>query len=655
MSAICGVINLDGDPISSKSIERMMDRLKNFPIDDHGLWIQGQAFIGNVIKYITPQCMLEKMPTENRESSLVITADAILDNREEVLARLNVEKSQWKSLADSEIILKTYLKYGEDCPKYLVGDYAFAIWDPKKRELFCARDHVGKRTLYYFYSKNLFAFCTVTSPLLEIESVTRDINEQWIADYLAIEGLLHELDASITIYQDIHQLLPGHSLKISKFECSIKKYWEPFDVKKLKLKSNEEYEEAFREVFDEAVKCRLRSTNEVGIMLSGGLDSSSVAAVAAINLKENQRKLNAYSAIPFTGYKEWLPKTQISNESYFIEELIKKYKNINIKYLSFDYSNPLSKINELIDMMEQPYKILQNLFWIDEMMAEAQKEGCSVMLNGQFGNYTISLGSISSYLFGLLNRKKYLSLHKEIKAHCQLHQVQYSKVFKYLVREKMPDKIKEYYYKLRNIETRQWEKEQTQLINMNFSKEFNIDHRLRDAKIGKYQEAARDILQTQRESLRSMTLSHISSTETKLSLKHGIALRDPTRDKRVIEFCLSLPDNQFVNNGQGRSLIRRSTKNILPDEIRLNYYRRGKQGADFSQRLSNFTEEIKMEIQHIIEHNKILRYMNMDRLNELLSFNEAANLEQRENMLRELLMVIILSRYINKFNEGVFC
>jgi asparagine synthase (glutamine-hydrolysing) len=196
-------------------------------------------------------------------------------------------------IPDSGLIAQAYRKWGRECPVILVGDFAFAIFDGNRKEIFCAVDHTGNRTLYYYSSPKVFAFATLIKPLFALGEVSRKYSEEWICDFLSIPSVMHQIDSELTLYRDILMLPAGHSLTIGKDRIIKKAYWTVGKQKELRLKSDQEYEEALRHILGQAVKSRLRSKKPVGIMLSWGLDSASIACLAAEELKKKNKKLYA--------------------------------------------------------------------------------------------------------------------------------------------------------------------------------------------------------------------------------------------------------------------------------------------------------------------------------------------------------------------------
>lgn len=167
---------------------------------------QGKYFLGSHAKWITSESINEQLPYYDYETQLVITADAIIDNRNELFDRLQVEKVHRREMPDSKLILLAYQKWGEHVPKYLIGDFAFMIWDERKQLLFGARDFSGSRTFYFYRNQNQFAFCTSIQPLFSLPYVGKELNEQWLAEYLAIPNMLDTIDAFSTVHKNIEQV-----------------------------------------------------------------------------------------------------------------------------------------------------------------------------------------------------------------------------------------------------------------------------------------------------------------------------------------------------------------------------------------------------------------------------------------------------------------
>lgn len=649
MSVIWGVIKTEGKTVSEKIQQSMQERLSIYKLDSINTWDKKNIYFGCGLQYITPESLHEILPYYNDNKGLVITADAIIDNREELFEMLKVPMALQEGITDSELILLSFEKWEKDCPKYLVGDFAFSIWDEKKQELFCARDHVGKRTFYYYYSGDTFAFSTVMKPLFEVMDKKVELNERWITDFLAIDAVIHETESRETIYNEIYQLPSAYSLTFNENGVNKENYWDPLkNLKQLHLNSDKEYDDAFKKVYFDAVQCRLRSIDEVGILLSGGLDSGSVACIAARSLANKGRKLKGFSSIPMEGFENNTPKSSIPDESEYIRAIEDYCGNIDVVYSRSEGKNSLTGIETFITTLEQPFKIIENFYWYDELTRLASESNCKVLLDGQYGNLTISAGDFSTHILTLYRKGRLLKFIKEIKAISNYEKVSLYRVGKHALRVILP-------YKLRKLISTRFNKGFDRFskspVNRELISKWSVEERLDEQGFNQAPIRYYDLYESSKFVVNPVLFSHMSAIETKVSLTHGIVKRDPTRDKRVIEFCLSLPPEQFVKNGQERHLIRSSMKGIMPDKVRLNTTERGLQSADWIQRIRPEWSSLRSKLKELLNDSNINKYINVDKIkNELFSMGETLN-EKHGYIVRMLLITLNFSYFVKDYHE----
>lgn len=647
MSTICGIYNIRDHAPSRSDSTKMMAVLTAFPHDAESTWSNRCTFFGNTNSHITPESHYEELPRFNDCAGLAITADAIIDNREELLSAFNIADKEAALTPDSELIIQAYIRWGSECPKYLVGDYAFAIWDENQETLFCARDHVGKRTLYYCHDSEKFAFCTLIKPLLFREE-QGELNEEWIADFLATSVPLNQLDTRSTVYRDIFQLPPAHTIQVTKKGIKIKEYWNPLKIPKLKLDSDEAYEEAFRKVFFEAVSCRLRSKGSVGIMLSSGLDSGSIACIASPMLKQQGKTLKSYTSVPFKEYKDWADKSALADERDYVKFILNQYDNIEPNFCDSGGINSYNSLDRLTSLLECPFKYSQNFFWLDNIALLARADGCTVLLDGQSGNYTVSFGDITSYVMSMISKGKWLAAVKEARYYSAVNNRNYNSVLKALFISSLPKAIIQAIRLLLKRENSAKDESPKGLINPSFASLWKVDRKLRKFKVGKYAKTNSTIKDVHRFTASALLFSQAAEAETKLAVKYGIVKRDPTRDKRVVELCLSLPEEQLVSKGVERSIIKRAMKDILPDKIRLNNSVRGLQSADWVQRMKADWSQIKSEFLEAMENDTIKKYVDKDYALSLLEGIDEPLSYDEHGKLQMIMNIISLKRFICK-------
>ncbi|HZH58296.1 MAG TPA: asparagine synthase-related protein [Metabacillus sp.] len=608
MSAIVGIEMFNNKPINSIDLKNWMKTYQFFPADDIQTWQKDNIFLGCHAQWITPESIGESLPYYDNHRHLAITADAIIDNREELLERLQVGRSQWKSIPDSQIILLAYSKWGENTPKYLIGDFAFMIWDEKKRKLFGARDFSGARTLYYLHDSYQFAFSTLIEPLFSLQNVKKSINEEWLAEFLAIPNIVESVDMHSTVYKNIKQVPPSYSITVANGDVKLTRYCTIEVTEKLKLKSNEEYEEAFREVLQKAVIDRLRTYGEVGSHLSGGLDSGSVVSVAARELKKINKELHTFSYVPEKNFVDWTSKYYVPNEKPFIKETVKYVGNIKDQYLDFPGKSPLDVVDDFLDIMEMPYKFFENSYWLKGINEEAQKQGVKVLLNGARGNHSISWGSMNltySYYVSLFKKLRWFRLYQELEEYCNNFRTGKSIMIPFLFKRALPSFIAQ----RNNTNTYQFQP----FINSDFASKTNVYEKLRENGIDISGTPVKNFSEYRRRYYQQLFVWNKSGVvNTKMSLRYSLWDRDPTNDIRVIRFCLSIPKEQYTINGLERSLLRRATKTLLPDSVRLNQNSRGIQGADTIHRMSKKWTLFIKELEQLSNDTTISHFINTE-------------------------------------------
>jgi asparagine synthase (glutamine-hydrolysing) len=608
LSAIVGIYQISGEPVHPDHSTGVMKVLEQFPADDIQTMQKENIFFGCHAQWITPESVGEKLPYYDYIRKIAITADAIIDNREELFEKLHIEKSKQTSVTDSELILLSYCKWGEECPKYLIGDFAFMIWDEKNQRLFGARDFSGGRTLYYHSSYTHFACCTTIKPLLTLPYVNRELNDEWIAEFLVIKGMVDAADTSITPYKHIKQLPPAHSITVTKGNVVLKRYPYLNSKEYLSCKSDEEYVEAFQAVFQKAVSSRIRTYKKVGAQLSGGLDSGSIVSFAATELRKERKQLHTFSYLPAGDFSDYTGSHLIANEKPYIKSTVKFVGDLKDYYFDFKGRNSYSEIDNIMNHMETPYKFYVNSFWLKGIFEEASKREIGVLLNGGRGNLSVSWGDAFPYYATLLKQLKWKRLLNEINQ------------FSLNVgsgRKRILSSVINHAFPILQGGNRNSSGD-FPLINPSFAESTKIYNKL---SLYGFDQSGKSKLKDPKE-LREEHFNQLfqwnasNSLATKLSLSYSLWKRDPTNDLRVIRFCMALPDEQYVQNGLNRALIRRATKNYLPNQVRLNMKVRGVQGADWVHRMIPVWPEFKYEVECMCKDKEFLEIVNGQKLHE---------------------------------------
>ncbi|MCQ6561557.1 asparagine synthase-related protein [Paenibacillus mendelii] len=611
LSAIAGIYELNNEYSFGETMMHMMKALQKYPADDVNIWRSDGLAMGCHAQWVTPESINEELPRYDTTRELAITADAIIDNRKQLCDQLDIDYSARKTITDSELILAAYMKWGRRAPKYLIGDYAFVIWDERRRQLFGARDLLGRRTLYYHHVPSRFAFCTVINPLFVVPGVHKKLNESWFAEFLAIPMMMDTIDVHSTAYGEIKQLPPAHSFTMAQGVVTIEQYDElAASSPKLKLKTNGDYEDAFREVFQEAVHSKLRTHRQVGVRLSGGLDSGAVASFASKALSQEGKVLHAYSYIPSAAFEDWTPRRLIANETPYIQASARYIGNIEENYLDFEGHNAIREMDTMLELMEGPYKFFENSFWLTGMLERSQEQNVGVMLNGSRGNYTISWGDPIDYYARLLRTLRWTSFYQELKHYARVMRTGRSVV--------MPIIAKQAYAYLIRTALAKRKSDIPLVIHPDFAARTKVIDKLMPHHVGLTDYAHDEVTARNIQFQRLSVSNHIGTSTTKLSLPYAVSERDPTSDPRVVRFCLTLPHGQYIQNGIDRSLIRRSTEGYLPDMVRMNIHARGVQGADWIYRMLPDWGEFQDQLHKLCRDSSASYYLNVPQIKRSL-------------------------------------
>jgi asparagine synthase (glutamine-hydrolysing) len=453
----------------------------------------------------------------------------------------------------------------------LRGDWCLATGRAQSGEALLANSAFGNSALYYHRSSDAVYVATSITELLDYPEVPKRPNLLRVAQVLTSWST----DGESTGYEGIYRVPPAHTVTIRGSEVSKRRYWFPENAAPLALGSDEEYAEAFLSVFDQAVRRRMEGGDPVGGTLSGGLDSSSVCALAARALRERGGRLPVFTSIPRHTVEYSRPRS-FHDESPFVEATRAHCGNVDVHAIPSDDVTPLAGTRRLLELLDEPAHGPGNFYWIASLMNRAKALGLKTLLTGQNGNGSISYAGhptnawrcLATGDLGLLARNLPRSADEfwpALKRHWLVPPLHVWRMWR---KQQQP------------IAAEPW------LAYSAIRPEF-----ARSLKLGELmQESGHDprfIMGDRRaERLATLRLGYNvgGSIWAAVSQGYGIEVRDPTSDEDVVEFCLRVPEEQYCVRGQYRSLIRRAMKGLLPDVVRLNE-RRGKQAEDLAYRI----------------------------------------------------------------------
>lgn len=615
LSAIFGFIHFEDRPVHVEELERMNSALASHGRDGGGTWIQGRVGLGHRLMCFTPEDRFEKQPLVAEGEQIALVFDGRIDNRPELSESLGIAPGEARLLPDSVFVLRAYDKWADRLTDHLVGSYAVAIWDKSLGHLLAFCSPTEKRAFHYYLTTGVFAFATLPKGLFALPFIPRTIDRKVLAAYLSRTPIAEGPDA--TLYQGVHRLLSGEMLKVRMDGRVQRSVWQPDLNRKVRYTRDADYVEAFDELFTRAVKDRLRSLTPVGVMMSGGLDSTSVAAVAAPILRLRGERLTAFTEVPIPGFSGLDGHSRrYGDETPFAKAMAAMYDNIDlclVQSRSFFLDNVVSSF----EACDEPFKNAYNRPWFEEIYACSKKRNVRVLLTGSQGNLTISWPGLG-ILPDLVREKKWCKLFREARIMAgQGH------IHTPLLALLGMDRILLQLYR-----SMQWLIFQSRpqatvppgsisIIHPVFAREQGVGRQFGKAL---YNITERWGVPIRYRKIRWNTLRGMGERESRMTAGYqsifGVENRDPTNDLRLAEFCLSLPEDQFWKNGQSRQLIRRAMSDRLPPEI-LNNPKRGLQAADWRKHTKLATGRIQDELARLKKVELAREAIDLERLRDI--------------------------------------
>lgn len=462
---------------------------------------------------------------------LSISADTDLHNRDDLLRMLGAGVAS-SAPDDNELLLAAYAKWGEQCANYLLGEFAFAIWDDQLQRLFCCRDHMGFRAFLYWRSDTRFVFANSVQGILAFPGVPRQLNRRKLASLAIPTG--HLVRHEETFHEGILSLPPGSWMIVEQKGVRRGKYWElQLDPEPVAPLRTSDAFEALREILFQAVECRLDKDYPVAALLSGGLDSSSVVAVAARCLEKKNRQLTAVSAI--------LPDeslSRFSDERDYVEEF-RSMPNVCIRYVTARGRGPFDSLNDPSRFVVFSFQSSRSFLALECEQAAAAS-GARCLLWGAEGELAATAWG-QRYYVELAVRLRWLTLIKE------------------LSKRKAPWHVSS----LRRLAGEFW----NTLAPLRSWKPIVLladDFKQRYRPMPAWRNHSLLQRQFQAAQIRLWLDKHAMERGQPLSL---LRPSFPLADKRVLEFCLSLPAGMNMRDGYPRYLTRAALDGILPPRI----------------------------------------------------------------------------------------
>ncbi|MBC7889962.1 MAG: asparagine synthase (glutamine-hydrolyzing) [Ferruginibacter sp.] len=604
MCGIAGIISLNNLLVSKGRITKMTDSIAYRGPDGEGYWINNEGTVGfghrrlaiiDLTKAAAQPMQLQpgvSPSCDGKEERYTITYNGEIYNYIEVKEALSKKGYRFQTQSDTEIILAAYDYWKEECLYHFDGMFSFAIWDNREKTLFAARDRFGEKPFYYYEDKEQFVFGSEMKALWAA-GVEKKTDEKMLLNYITLGHVQNANDKEQTFFVNIYALPPAHYLQInfSNFRARIHTYWDIDKENTVKITANGAMEK-FADLFKKSVTRRLRSDVSIGTSLSGGLDSSAIAATIH-QLQKGHPKLQSFSAV-FPGFEK--------DESAYIQTVVKKFRLQNFQTIP-TAEGLIKDFQTLCYHQEEPFGS-SSIYAQFKVFELAKQHQVKVLLDGQGADETQAgyNNYIHWYLQQLLSRNKIRTFQHEKKlfqkkkipfkwgaknylaaffpshASIQLERIEYNNAIRHPAIN--PDFV-------RSLRGREWEGIHKPIITkLNDILYFNTY---------------------------TMGLEELLRFADRNSMAHGREVRLPFLNHELVEFIFSLPAHFKIHDGCTKWLLRSSMNKKLPNEI---VWRNDKVGYEPPQHqwmqnetLKDFIHESKRKL----VNNRILKKTVLDK------------------------------------------
>ena len=538
MSAICGVLYKD-----THALAPMLAQLEAYgPSSD--TWQGNGMALGVRCRSGAPEA---EVRCAGEDARIAVAADCRLDNRAELCDALGIRIAERRNHTNADLLLRAWMRWREACPARLLGDYAFAVWDAPRRTLFCCRDPVGVKPFYYALTPTCLAFASAVEAVLAAPFVGDALDDATVAAYLTRVSLA---STTRTFFRAVRKLPPGHSLVVTwqpqpgepRLAAKLVRHWRPEETPKAAPASDDDYAEEFRHLFRKAVQARCHAAR-MGTHLSGGLDSSSVTVQTA-------RELAAQSQAPPVAFS-WLPDVAPTSAAATGPEYRLVQSVCDQERLRVFHRAP--SVDDIVAVLAQDGALPGVQVHLNEYVTQraAASEGVTTLLSGWGGDEGASFhGRGRNAQLLLSGRWRQLLAHRD---------PDYA-AFKFLANVLLNLALPKHAHLLRarlrgkDLPRNRW------LINPAFKR--------RTKPLAQPAPPLLGIRRTQLRDLQSGGLAQRMEGWAASGARHGIQYRYPLLDRRLLEFALSLPPEQFKRPGTNRWLMRHALAPVLPLEVR---------------------------------------------------------------------------------------
>ncbi len=529
--------------------------------------------------------------------------DGRIDNREELAHAIGVAATG----DAATLALAAFGKWGDDFARHIIGDWSCAVWDAAGHRLVLAVDPMAMRPLHYHLAADgTISVASEARSLHADPDIPRDLDDERIAALLCLIAV----EGRRSFFRGISSVPPGGLAVWRAGRVATSTWWHPLDAPMLRLKRHEDYVDAVRACFEQAVACRIAGDVSVGSHLSGGLDSGSVTAIAARQLAAQGRRLTAFTAVP--AHPHPASPRRFTNEWNHAAAVAALYPNLDHIAISTDDAPMIEVMDRRANVQDTPLLNLANGIWSQGIDRSAKERGIGVMLTGAMGNMTFSWdGSVLPTM--LLRSGRVIEALRVMTAYRRTMDSRWLGIAGAAADALLPTRL------VRRLRALLGQRPTTlahfSAIHPDFLASSGLGARLAD-----YSGDLRDEHRGDSRALRLAVLRRADGSGAfgaAARRMHGIDTRDPTIDRRLFELTLAIPEDQYLHNGMPRAIARDAMADVLPPMV-TRELGRGLQAADWATTFDEAIPAMRDELARLRASPTCPGWIDLDRMDALL-------------------------------------
>lgn len=530
MCGISGIYNFNkNNPVYHRLLEKMTDLIAHRGPDDFGYHVDGNIGLGHRRLSIVDLSDAGHQPMPNEDDTVWLTYNGEFYNYQQYVKPLEAQGHVFRSHSDSEAIIHLYEEYGVDFVSKMDGMYAFALWDSRQDRLLIVRDRLGIKPLYYYYDDEHLIFASELKALLADPTLPTELDYTALSDYLH----LMSIPSPHAIFKGVKRLEPGHYLLVEDGQVKDVQYWDVPDFTPDGNRSAETIYNQFDDLFTRTVDSHFMADVPVGAFLSGGVDSSSVVAVAA---KDSDNPLETF-AIAFKGLNTF-------DESPYAAQVAQQYKTNHHEFSL--QPNFIEALPHIAWHADEPFAISSSfaLYFLSRLAREHVKvvltgDGGDEVFAGYNWRHSPSMGKMLKY------RLKQVMIKSGMFPTLADRQMTYMQY----IEEFPPDELGGVLLpEVRTHIEREWQHNITAQYYDNFKDGDEVTRRL-------YTD------------LKTTLVSEMLTKVDRMTMAFGLEARVPFLDHHVVEWAFRVPSKHKINGMEGKYLVKKAMEKYLPRDL----------------------------------------------------------------------------------------